>query len=118
MADLNYIDRVARGAALLDASQPDWFSRVSWVLLNMLSIRDDVLGQVYGSYSEGLRSLRIADDDIETAVSYGFIFEAKDDDGLLDQAWNAYASQRSIDTVLAAKIASATRLPFADKMKR
>jgi hypothetical protein len=83
--------RVARGAALLDAQVPNWRDRIDVDRLNMRSGEDCVLGQLYLSeygahdWSAGLRALGltvtdrpdedfddIGRDPIGNAASYGF----------------------------------------------
>lgn len=39
--------RVARGARLFDEREPGWFKRVDVDRLDMLSFRDDILGQTW-----------------------------------------------------------------------
>jgi hypothetical protein len=47
-------ERVAVGAALLDAELPGWAERIELGLLDLGSPRCCVLGQLYGTYSVGL----------------------------------------------------------------
>ncbi len=50
-------DLIAHVACLLDVDQPDWFRRIDLDYLDLDRFYDCVLGQVYGSYSEGKRRL-------------------------------------------------------------
>lgn len=67
--------RVARGAALLDAQEPDWWNgkdkpTIDLKTLNLGSTYYCVLGQVYGDYSDGLNELSLID-----SSPYGFDIE-------------------------------------------
>lgn len=53
----DYAARVARGAALLDALRPGWDDHVSIGTLDVSSTKDCVLGQAFGSYTVGVRSV-------------------------------------------------------------
>jgi hypothetical protein len=50
-------ERVAVGAALLDAELPGWAERIELGLLDLGSPRCCVLGQLYGTYSVGLEAV-------------------------------------------------------------
>jgi hypothetical protein len=55
---------IEMGVALLDEKFPIWHAKIN---LNTLALCDYwwcVLGQLYGSYGEGLRALGIEDDDV------------------------------------------------------
>ena len=67
---MNAAERVARGAALLDAHVPGWAARVTLTLLDMSDPFTDVLGQLYGQYGAGLRALRLSE---EGAGDCGFL---------------------------------------------
>jgi hypothetical protein len=49
--------RVAAGAALLDQRRPGWRAQVDPGRLDLLDWRADVLGQLYGSFGAGVRTL-------------------------------------------------------------
>jgi hypothetical protein len=55
--DIDPRSRVERGAALLDAQSPGWEKKIDPGTLDISSIDNCVLGQVYGSYGNGLRVL-------------------------------------------------------------
>lgn len=57
------------GASLLDRVSPGWAKRIDRSRLAMNSLYDCILGQLYGSYAEGLTALRLTE---ETARMYGF----------------------------------------------
>lgn len=59
--------RVKEGAALLDQSKPDWFTKIDPSHLHMDSCAACVLGQVYGEYGQGILIL-----DIGPGGLYGF----------------------------------------------
>jgi hypothetical protein len=50
-------ERVARGAALLDQRRPGWAELVDPDRLDMQLEYEDVLGQLYGTFAEGINSL-------------------------------------------------------------
>ena len=89
--------RVERGAALLDAEQPDWAPRIDLDVLNMTSVGDCVLGQLYletdndesyslgKGYSWGKQALSIADG--EADVPYGFSTTGHRHDARLTPLW-------------------------------
>jgi hypothetical protein len=54
------VDRVKRGAALLDEKRPGWAREIALDRLAMNSCFNCVLGQVYGSYFAGLDALQVA----------------------------------------------------------
>lgn len=65
-------DRVAAGAEFLDTRRPDWYLHVNTETLHMGSFTADVLGQLYGSYLEGLVALFGMDVTVDDSESYGF----------------------------------------------
>lgn len=62
-------EQVRAGIALLDQKVPDWRDQVDVAELDMVEYRQCVLGQVYGSYHDGLDELDLDD---AGAVAYGF----------------------------------------------
>lgn len=50
---------VARGAALLDARVPGWWTKINVDKLDMWDSRNCVLGQVFGEYGDGCAVLRL-----------------------------------------------------------
>lgn len=50
---------VADQAKLLDRKRPGWYNKVNAVTLDQASAHRCVLGQVYGSYYEGLKALQL-----------------------------------------------------------
>ena len=89
--------RVERGAALLDAEQPGWCERIDLDVLNMTSVGDCVLGQLYletdndssyslgKGYSWGKQALSIAVG--EADVPYGFSTIGHNHDARLLPLW-------------------------------
>lgn len=53
-----YEDRVAKGAALLDEHYPGWAARIAADDLAMSLCDKCVLGQVYGDYWDGFRTIK------------------------------------------------------------
>lgn len=69
----DYGKRVEMGAALLDQHQPGWDSTVNLADINMARTSNCVLGQVFGSYYDGLRALGLDDSSEGGArTAYGF----------------------------------------------
>lgn len=64
--------RVARGARMLDARNPDWFKRVKIGELRAQDPDKCVLGQLYGSFINGCRDLEIVTPDYDEAARNGF----------------------------------------------
>ena len=60
----------ARGARLMDRNRPGWFLRTRQGSVNIHSSVDCILGQEYGDYYRGLRTLKIG---CIRSVSYGFM---------------------------------------------
>ena len=64
---------VARGAALLDAHQPGWENRINRGTLVMGSLRQCLLGQLYGDFDTGLDILFPDNDETEClGAHHGF----------------------------------------------
>lgn len=61
--------RVDNGVMVLDAVRPGWRQDIDVEALNLSSYVACVLGQIFGSYDEGLAALRLTP--VE-ALSYGF----------------------------------------------
>ena len=84
--------RVERGAALLDAEQPGWASRIDVPTLDMSSGYACVLGQVYepgslgSGYGTGIQALGIIGNALGT-VSHGFNYDSAGDDTRLLPLW-------------------------------
>lgn len=53
-----YEDSIRKGVAVLDKVLPDWRERINLDRLNVANYNLCVLGQVFGSYTEGLDVLR------------------------------------------------------------
>jgi hypothetical protein len=60
--------RVRRGAVLLDQEQPDWFEEIDTRTLDVRYTEVCPLGQLYGSYEDGLDALHL-----HLPWRYGFI---------------------------------------------
>lgn len=75
--DLMY--KTAKGVALLDRLRPDWWRAVWLDRLDANSLRNDVLGQVYGDYFTGCRALcdQLPKDFLFTASEFGFTLAPK-----------------------------------------
>lgn len=66
------VDAVTCGVERLDAAMPGWPLLVNRGL-NIWSMRECVLGQVYGHYDEGCRSLGVSEWDTRWGQDNGFI---------------------------------------------
>ncbi len=77
-------DAARRGAQLLDARGPsDWRIRINLPALTMDDVVWCVLGQLYGTYRDGMRAL-----DIERGMSQHYGFNITDEKMLvLREAW-------------------------------
>lgn len=68
--------RVSNGVALLDEHQPGWRDLVNVEILDIESLGDCILGQVYGGYIAGASALGISSADVADATTvqstYGF----------------------------------------------
>jgi len=51
------VDKVDRGAMLLDALEPGWEQQINVDELDLMHDQDCVLGQLYESYANGLENL-------------------------------------------------------------
>lgn len=82
----NTPERVARGAALLDDfyGSDRWVDKVSLLRLDITHRHDCVLGQVFGHYRTGMRSLGI-----NRLYEYGFSGFLK-----AERAWKSEIRQR------------------------
>lgn len=64
--------RVARGAALLDTSNPDWRRQIAPWRLSIASAADCVLGQLYGSFGRGQDTFSKSQGRWIDSVQHGF----------------------------------------------
>ena len=53
-------ERVARGVKLLNEKKPGWKKKIDRERLDMSSCEDCILGQLFGSYRDGLYILKYA----------------------------------------------------------
>lgn len=49
-----------RGAALLDAQNPGWYTRINPATIDLNSASDCILGQIYGDFFYGLTALKLS----------------------------------------------------------
>lgn len=68
---LSVIERVERGATLLDEHVPGWYARVDLATLDVAHPCACVLGQLFGNYYAAA-ALNLVDHDTLVAVSHGF----------------------------------------------
>lgn len=73
--------RIERGAKLLDERVPGWRERIDLDRLDMGNSLHCILGQCFGSYFDGLRTL-----DLSTDSAYGFL-------GPGTAAWREYLTE-------------------------
>lgn len=76
--------KVRKGIKLLNSEAPDWFRRIKTNQLDLNSVNDDILGQIYGHYLNGLRSLGIHD-----AEEYGFSGKSEEENRKLKLIWTS-----------------------------
>jgi len=90
--------RAARGAEFMDRVRPGWFNEIRLDDLEMLSLKDCILGQIYGSYSRGL--LTVGLNSLWMPVRYGFalvlVFSWR-----LTRAWRREIEQRRVQDFFA-----------------
>lgn len=75
LEDISIEDRVTNGIVLLDVTSPGWRDKVNIDDLNMRSGADCILGQIYGSYTDGVNALWSdwdSRDDAELDAKHGF----------------------------------------------
>jgi hypothetical protein len=60
MTEINWAERAARGAALLDEKRPGWVAEVDLPGLELSSENVCVLGQVFGGFATGIELLDLA----------------------------------------------------------
>jgi hypothetical protein len=63
-------ERVAAGAAFLDEHEPGWAARIDLDRLALEDCQDCVLGQILGSFDDGLLDLNLED---PGAIELGFM---------------------------------------------
>jgi hypothetical protein len=85
-----YVDR---GAKLLDSKYPDWFKKIDFFKLSMDHCARCILGQTFGDYVKGLKSLWPGcniNEDFRYAFDYGFDVCLEDRQGYGDSqiAWD------------------------------
>lgn len=92
-------DRVIKGAAVLDASAPRlWREMIDLNTLDLSDGEDCVLGQVFGTYVDGLTALELPEDEAEEHGFYLACTRSSDDSECecgrdypaLTQAWLDY----------------------------
>jgi hypothetical protein len=92
------MERVRKGAALLDEKVPDWRERVSRANLDMTSTKDCILGQLFGTLGVGLAVLELGERYEYLAPStehpgyqHGFLYTYDADEqnigAILTEAW-------------------------------
>lgn len=67
--DINVEKRVLAGAKFLDGERPGWRNAINVELLDVADGNCCVLGQLYGTYSEGVEALDLSRGEI---IDYGF----------------------------------------------
>jgi len=84
--------RVKLGAHLLDRKSEGWYEDISLPKLNMENGISCILGQEFGDYWEGAKSLKLMTDppiDEKKAIAYGF--SLSDGEGNKKSAWSTLA---------------------------
>ena len=80
---------VQRGAAFLDEHVPGWRAHIDPYTLDLSYCRQCVLGQVFGSYANGITLLRLSDRD---ASRLGFNTWGRQTFDRLTEAWRRVIS--------------------------
>ena len=96
---LQFFDNVKKGAYLLDEQFPGWRQQIQLQQLDLSCGISCVLGQLYGSYGEGIGHLNIRN----TAENYGFTISSNETPPIsgsywpywkaLDQLWTEFIEQ-------------------------
>ncbi len=60
---------INKGVAILDSKRPEWLDEIDFTILDMDSTTTCILGQLYGSYSEGKAQLNMG---FQSGEPYGF----------------------------------------------
>lgn len=85
------MERIENGMSFLDETNPGWYYDINLLTLDMTSINDCVLGQLYCTYYNGVTSLDITTID---SVSYGFDVWGDEDDSELTAIWKDQIASR------------------------
>lgn len=85
-------ERAAAGAALLDEKRPGWSEAIDCAMLDIATGRHCVLGQLYGTYGDGLSKLSIT-----APGQYGFAVSAERE--LMNEAWREEIARRRLANV-------------------
>lgn len=96
-------ERVRRGAQMLDRKNPDWFNEIDLDVLDLNDCHACILGQLYGTYSEGRYRIGL-DWDLQATGSHGFTVWPRDhiedlddfyseEERLWDQLYNAWKEE-------------------------
>lgn len=92
------VERVGRGAALLDAHKPDWALQVLPEYIDLASENACVLGQVYGTFGRGYLELRphmaASPANGPQTVLHGFCVTELPDLPLLKAEWGRVIDER------------------------
>ena len=86
-----YTEQVALGKALLNKQKPQWRKKVDFNKLDMNSLAEDLLGQVFGDFHVGIRMLGLDHQQNlwDSAVKHGFYAGLNGDDDALRVEWIA-----------------------------
>ena len=92
----NVYKRAAKGAELLDNLNPGWFKKIKIHELYMSNCGHCVLGQLYGSYWDGLISIELESDAYVNIEEYGFKESYRSNYGYeeLDKEWKIQIQER------------------------
>lgn len=93
--DIRYLSYVVKGAALLDERVFGWVKKIDLRKLDMCSLTDCLLGQLFGRYGDGKAHLGITQ-----GADYGFdVFAGQGGDGVayrqLRAAWFRVIAERA-----------------------
>lgn len=112
------IERVYRGATLLDRVIPGWENSVNLDALDMSSVESCILAQVFGTYNSGVEELglpvlgdaahdRVQSDDCQHGFDNACFYNHRDPDTStfddLDREWTAIIENRRSMAVMVGK---------------
>jgi hypothetical protein len=86
-------ERVAAGTALLDAREPGWWERINVGELRIDSHRNCILGQLYGTFDDGMAHHDLWHLDGKPDVRHGFMWTGGNTDRLAAE-WKRVITER------------------------
>ena len=83
-----YEERIRKGIARLDQDRPraEWLPRVQGQEINMWDVRYDVLGRIYGHYTQAKEHLNLSSEEMD-ACGFGLANGTYDEWYYLEREW-------------------------------